>query len=92
MSIPFRINIFTKNGDVYPNENIGTISYGSDTEDRQTWIRYFREWCCSVEHYMLEEKINEDYPWFDIFTEIEILGHDYKTVKCTLQRHELIWE
>jgi len=71
MSIPTRFNVIT-NDKTYKNQSMFTLSYGTDTSDREIWKNRFQEYF----NYLSKEKKEKRCPWiFDKFI-IEIVHHE----------------
>lgn len=75
MSIPTRIDVLGPGMLIKRGVNIGTISYGSDTEKRETWLLWLKN-----SFTMIKEDptiIDKFCPWFRDFDEIYIPRYDF---------------
>lgn len=83
MSIPTRIDILGPGMKIMRNVNIGTISYGRDLTQRDTWLSWLHGNFKLIKE---DSTIIERYcPWFKDFDEIYIPRYDF-----TFTRNELM--
>jgi hypothetical protein len=67
MSTPFYFDVLMNDIRIYRNQRIGTISYGLDLEDKNTWIQYFKNVFLSYEGETFKR-----FEWFPNFASIVI--------------------
>jgi hypothetical protein len=82
MSIPTRIDVYCKRILIKANDSLGTISYGSNLNDRDVWLQYCRR--LSDKTFDEIRKITHC-PWILVFDEIKIKNYDF-----TFARWEVI--